>query len=65
MQEFLVGVATDYMLHGPEIESRWGREFLHPFGLPLRATQSLIQWVPGLLPRGKAAEEWRSTTILA
>jgi hypothetical protein len=25
----LVGIATGYGLDGPEIESRWGRDFLH------------------------------------
>ena len=26
-----VGIATRYGLDGPGIESRWGRDFLHPF----------------------------------
>jgi len=25
-----VGIATSYRLDGPEIESRWGRDFPHP-----------------------------------
>ena len=25
-----VGIATRYVLEGPEIESRWGRDFPHP-----------------------------------
>jgi hypothetical protein len=34
-----VGIATDYGLDGPEIESRWGRDF--------PPTQPPVQWVPG------------------
>ena len=26
-----VGIATRYVLDGPGIESRWGRDFPHPF----------------------------------
>jgi hypothetical protein len=37
-----VGIATDYGLDGPGIESRWG------------PTQPPVQWIPGL-SRGKAA----------
>jgi hypothetical protein len=37
---------TDYGLDGPEIESRWGRDFLHTFRPALGLTQPPVQWVP-------------------
>jgi hypothetical protein len=43
-----VGTATRYGLDGPEIESRWGRDFPHPFRPALGPTQLPIQWVTGL-----------------
>ena len=38
-----VGIATDYGLDGPGIETRWGRDFPHLS----RPTQPPVQWVPG------------------
>ena len=38
------------------IESRWGRDFSHPFIPNLGPSQSPVQWVPGLFLRGKAPE---------
>ena len=42
-----VGIATDYGLDGPGIESRWG-EIFRPYGPALGSTQAPLQWVPGL-----------------
>ena len=45
-----VGIATRYGLDGPGIESRWGRDFPHPYWPALGPTQHPIQWIPGLSP---------------
>ena len=52
----VVGIATRY---GPGIESRWGRDFPHLSRPALAPTQPPVQWVPGHISRGKAAEAWR------
>jgi hypothetical protein len=59
-----VSIATRYGLGGPGIESRWGRDFLHPSRPALGPTQPPIQWVPGLFPGGKAAGAWSSPPTL-
>jgi hypothetical protein len=51
----VVGIATRYGLEGAGIESRCGRDFLHPSRPALGRTQPPIHWVPGLFPGGKAA----------
>ena len=46
-----VGTATSYGLDGPGIESRWGRDFLHPSRTALCPSQPPVQWIPGLYRR--------------
>ena len=41
-------IATGYGVGGPGIESRWGRDFLHPSRTSLGPIQSPIQWIPGV-----------------
>jgi hypothetical protein len=43
-----VSIATDYGLDGPEIESRWGRDFSHMPRPALGPTQPSVQWAPSL-----------------
>jgi hypothetical protein len=43
-----VGIATDYGLDGPGIESCWGRDFSQTSRPAMRPTQPSVQWVPGL-----------------
>ena len=52
----VVGTATRYGLHGPGIETRWGRDFPHPSRPTLGLTQPPVQYAPGLFPGDKAAE---------
>jgi hypothetical protein len=57
----VVGVATDYGLNNPGIESQWGgggQDFLHPSRPDLEPTEPHVQWVLGLFVEGKAAWVW-------
>jgi len=54
-----VGIATSYGLDGWGIETRWGRDIPYPSTPTLGPTQTPIQWMQGLFPRGKTARAWR------
>ena len=53
-----VGIATVYGLDGPEIESRWGRDFLDP-SRPAWGPTQLLYNGHRVFPGGKAAGSWR------
>jgi len=55
-QDSSVGIATRYGLDSPGIESRWGRDFLHPSRPVLRPTQPPVQWVPGPEQPGRGVD---------
>jgi hypothetical protein len=49
-RDSVVGIATRYGLDGPDIDSRWRRNFPHPSRPALTPAQTPIQWVPGPSP---------------
>jgi hypothetical protein len=51
-----VGIATDYGLHGPGIESRWGRDFLAHVQTGPGAHQASCTIGTGSFPRVKRPE---------
>jgi len=51
------GIAR-YELDSPRTESRWGRDFPHPFRPALGPGQLPVQGVAGLFPGGKATGLW-------
>jgi hypothetical protein len=58
MTDGSVGVVTHYELGSLGIEPWWGRDFVYPSRLLLRATQPPVQWILGLFPTGEAAGTW-------
>ena len=54
-----VSIAARYGLDGPGIESRWERDFPHPFRPALGTTEPPIRWLQGLFLGSKAAGAWR------
>jgi hypothetical protein len=53
-----VGIATHYGLNRRGIESRWARDFPHPYIPALGPNQSIVMWLSGFFPVGKAAGAW-------
>ena len=53
-RDIVVCIATGYVLDGPGIEFRWGRDFPHPSRTALEPTQRPVEWVTRLFPRSKA-----------
>ena len=51
-----VGIATRYGLDGPGIESRWGRDFLHPSRLALFCCTMGIGLFPWVKRPGSGAD---------
>jgi len=54
----VVVISTNYGLDGPWIESRSGRDFLHPSKQSLGPTQTTLHWVTVPSPWGKAIGAW-------
>ena len=54
-QDSVVGTATCYALDGPAIDSRLGRDILHPSIPTLVLNRPPVQCVAGPFPRGKTA----------
>jgi len=53
-----IGIATCYGLDGPEIKSRWERDFPHQSIAALCLNQPHAQWVPGSFPGVKLTRAW-------
>jgi hypothetical protein len=53
------GIETRYGLDVPGIESRLGRDLLQLSRPAQGHNQPCVQWVPDLLPKGKATGAWR------
>jgi len=51
-RNWVTSIAIRYGVGGPGIESRWGRNVPYSSRPALEHTQSPVQWVAGLFPRG-------------
>jgi hypothetical protein len=62
-----VGIATRYVMDGPGIESRRGRDFSYLSRPAKGPTRPLVRWVPSPFPGGKAAggSRWPPTSSSA
>jgi hypothetical protein len=56
---YVVGIATCYVLDGPGIENRWGRDFSQPSRTVVGPNHRPVQCVPGFCSRTKATGAWR------
>jgi len=54
----LVSKATCYSVEGLGFKPQWGRDISQPSRPALRLTQSPLQWVSLLSPRGKVVPVW-------
>jgi len=59
LQDSVISKENRYRFDGAGIESRWVRDFPHPFRPAYRPIHPPIQWVTILLPGVKAADAWR------
>ena len=57
-RQTVVGITTRYGLDGPGIESRWRRDFPHPFRGVAGPIQPPVKWIPRLFPEAKVAGAW-------
>jgi hypothetical protein len=53
-----VRIATSYVLDGPGIQSRWGRDFSNRSGPVFGPTQPPVKWALGPFPKVKATGKW-------
>jgi hypothetical protein len=61
-RDYAVGMSTRHVLDSTGVESRWQRDFPHLSRPAFGPTQSPVEWVRGLISRGKAAGTWHWPT---
>jgi hypothetical protein len=64
-RDISVGTAHRHRLDGPDMESRWGKDFRQPHRPAMGPTQPTVNWEPVVFLGGKATGECRqpSTSI--